>query len=84
MHAKIHIPNLPTGVVVRTKGKIILLLPTLTSSLGLRFWYFNINFLAHGYLCVDNMCEKFQGQEMYSKEDIQNLLSLGIDVRKVS
>jgi len=69
IHKKIDIQNLPTCVVV----KINSLLPTLTPSQGLTKKSFAMTFLAGDNLYVDNMCSKFQVQEIYTKKDIRNL-----------
>ena len=52
------------------------------NSLGLCVCSYITIKLAQDHTYVDNMCEKFQGQEMYSKEDIQNLLTWGLCVEK--
>jgi len=39
----------------------------------LKFFSFAMKFLAWDHLYVDNMCVKFQGQKIHTKEVIQNL-----------
>ena len=51
--------NLPTCVVVGNNGETILLLPTLTSSQGLKFYLFTMKFLAQDVHHVSNLYAKF-------------------------
>jgi len=63
------IKNLPTCVVV----KKISLLPTLTTSQGLKKKNFTMKFLEQQVLYVNNICSKFQGQKINKEKDIHNL-----------
>jgi len=47
--------------------------PTLIGSQGLKIWSFPMKFLARCCLYVNYMCDKFQGQKIYTKKDIGNL-----------
>jgi len=68
-YQKKDIQNLLTCVVV----KCFSLLPTLTASQRLNYLFFAMKFLKWDHLYVDNMCAKFQAQNIYSKKDIRNL-----------
>jgi len=69
IHIKKDIWNPPTCVVVRK----ISLLPTLIPYQSMKNCYFAINFLAWYHLYVDKTCDKFQGQKMHTKKDIDIL-----------
>jgi len=49
------------------------MLPTLTPSQGLKIFFFTMNFFAQHRLYVNNMHDKFKGQKIKEKKDIQNL-----------
>ncbi len=51
------------------------LLPTLPPSQGLKTFFVGMKFLEWNQIYVDYMCGKFQGQKIYQKKDIQNLLT---------
>jgi len=61
--------NLPTCVLV----KINSMLPTLTTSQGLKFISFAMKFLEQQSLYNNNIYSKFQGQKINNKKDIHNL-----------
>jgi len=63
------------NVVFEFAVREILVLPTLKVSQELKIWYFNMKNLPQNHLYVNNMCTKFQGQEIYQKRDIRNLLT---------
>jgi len=53
----------------------ISMLPTLKASQELKNWYFTMKYFAQSNLYVNKMCTNFQGQKIYQKEDIRNLLT---------
>jgi len=63
--------------------KEISLPPTLTPSLGLKNWFFSMNFFPQDHLYVHNIYKKFQSQIIYTKKDIW-ILPTCIAVRKIS
>jgi len=45
--------------------------------------FFSMNCFLQEHLCVNNICEKFQGQKIYKKKDI-GILPVCVDVKKNS
>jgi len=71
------------NVVFEFTMREISVLPTLKGSRELKNWYFTKKFLPQHQLYVDKTCTKFQGQNIYQKKDIQNLLTC-VPMRKSS
>jgi hypothetical protein len=69
IHQQKVIQNLPTLVDVENFS----LLPTLTASQSLNYYFFVIKFLEQKPLNVNNIQYKFQCQNMNLKKDINNL-----------
>jgi hypothetical protein len=69
MHWQKVIQNLPTLVVVEKFS----LLPTLTASQSLNYYFLAMKFLERKPFCVNNTWYKFQDQIINKTKDINNL-----------
>ena len=67
------INNLPTCVVLRNNCENHFTTSTLTPSQGLKNCLFTMKFFPQNYFYVNNICDKFQSQKIYTKRKIQNL-----------
>jgi len=70
------------NVVFEFAKREISVLPTLKASRELKNWYFTMKFFPQHHLYVNNKCNKFQGQNIYQKKDIQNLPT-SVAIRKI-
>jgi len=73
INKKKDINNLPTCFVLRNNCGNYFTTSTLTPSQGLKIFLFTMKFFPQSDFYVNNLFDKFQSQNIYTKKDIQKL-----------